>query len=171
MDGERFDELIKRLTVARLTRLEALRGLAGAAVVAGTGAAIVSDEAEAKGKKRGKRRNGNDRNKGKGRKAQAQQNTDKVTICHCPPGNPDNCHTISVGSKAAAAHLRNHPDDTEGECEEATTTTTGEVTTTSLEVTTTTGEVTTTTGEVTTTTGTVGTTSANSKRKRRRNRK
>ncbi len=29
----------------------------------------------------------------------------KVTICHVPPGNPDNFHTISVGEKAVAAHL------------------------------------------------------------------
>ena len=29
----------------------------------------------------------------------------KVTICHVPPGNPDNAHTISVGPNAANAHL------------------------------------------------------------------
>jgi hypothetical protein len=29
----------------------------------------------------------------------------KVTICHCPPGNPNNCHTISVGAPAVPAHL------------------------------------------------------------------
>ncbi len=30
----------------------------------------------------------------------------KVTICHVPPGNPDNAHTISVSPNAADAHLR-----------------------------------------------------------------
>ena len=31
----------------------------------------------------------------------------KVTLCHLPPGNPLNCHTLHVGSQNAAdAHLR-----------------------------------------------------------------
>jgi len=146
MANERFDDLIKRITEARLTRQDALRGLAGAAAAA-AGAAFVSEETAAK----------------KGRKVRAEQNGNqgKVTICHCPPGNPDNCHTIRVGSKAAAAHLRNHPDDSEGECEEATTTT-GEVTTT-------TGEVTTTTGEVTTTTSGIAAARRRKAKRRRRN--
>ena len=132
MANERFDDLVKRIAESRLTRQEALRGLAGAAAAA-AGAALASEETTAK----------------KGRKVKAEKNGNqgKVTICHCPPGNPDNCHTISVGSKAVAAHLRNHPDDSEGECEEATTTT-GEVTPTSPEVTTTTGEVTPTTAGI-----------------------
>ena len=29
----------------------------------------------------------------------------KVTICHIPPGNPGNAHTISVGAPAVPAHL------------------------------------------------------------------
>jgi hypothetical protein len=29
----------------------------------------------------------------------------KVTICHVPPGNPDNKHTITVGASAVPAHL------------------------------------------------------------------
>jgi hypothetical protein len=29
----------------------------------------------------------------------------KVTICHIPPGNPDNTHTIVVGAAAVDAHL------------------------------------------------------------------
>jgi hypothetical protein len=36
--------------------------------------------------------------------------SDKVLICHVPPGNPDNAHTICVGQAAVKAHLRNHPD-------------------------------------------------------------
>jgi hypothetical protein len=31
--------------------------------------------------------------------------SDKVEICHIPPGNPENFKTIIVGAKAAAAHL------------------------------------------------------------------
>jgi hypothetical protein len=29
----------------------------------------------------------------------------KVTICHIPPGNPSNAHSITVGSPAVRAHL------------------------------------------------------------------
>jgi len=36
------------------------------------------------------------------------------TICHRPPGNPDNAHTITVGEAAVAAHLRHG--DTVGAC-------------------------------------------------------
>jgi hypothetical protein len=34
----------------------------------------------------------------------------KVTLCHFPPGNPANSHTISVGEAAVSAHL-GHGDD------------------------------------------------------------
>jgi len=41
----------------------------------------------------------------------------KFTICHYPPGNPSNAHTISVGSQnAATKHMTLH-EDTLGECE------------------------------------------------------
>ncbi len=41
----------------------------------------------------------------------------KVTICHIPPGNPGNAHTITVGGKAADSHIANHG-DTLGPCGE-----------------------------------------------------
>lgn len=34
----------------------------------------------------------------------------KVTICHVPPGDPGNAHTITIGEPALTAHLGNHPD-------------------------------------------------------------
>jgi hypothetical protein len=34
----------------------------------------------------------------------------KTTICHIPPGNPANAHTICVGNAAVPAHLHNHGD-------------------------------------------------------------
>jgi hypothetical protein len=37
-----------------------------------------------------------------------------VCICHYPPGNPDNAHTICVGAPAVKAHLKHG--DTIGEC-------------------------------------------------------
>jgi hypothetical protein len=43
------------------------------------------------------------------------QGENKVTICHIPPGNPDNRHTITVGESAVAAHIQNHG-DTLGPC-------------------------------------------------------
>jgi hypothetical protein len=50
-----------------------------------------------------------------GGRATAQAAVEKVTICHIPPGNPDNRHTITIGAPAVAAHLENHG-DTEGPC-------------------------------------------------------
>ena len=38
----------------------------------------------------------------------------KVVVCHTPPGNPDNQHTITVGSPAVQAHLKHG--DTLGPC-------------------------------------------------------
>jgi hypothetical protein len=34
----------------------------------------------------------------------------KTTICHIPPGNPANAHTICVGNAAVPAHVANHGD-------------------------------------------------------------
>jgi len=39
----------------------------------------------------------------------------KVTICHIPPGNPENAHTITVGEPAVITHMTKHG-DTLGEC-------------------------------------------------------
>jgi hypothetical protein len=41
---------------------------------------------------------------------------DKVTICHIPPGNPDNAHEITVGYFASLAHIALHG-DREGSCD------------------------------------------------------
>ena len=40
----------------------------------------------------------------------------KVALCHVPPGNPENPHTIEVGESAVPAHLAHG--DTEGACAE-----------------------------------------------------
>jgi hypothetical protein len=37
--------------------------------------------------------------------AKAQTQDHKVTICHIPPGNPDNAHTIVIDFHALPAHL------------------------------------------------------------------
>lgn len=41
---------------------------------------------------------------------------EKVAVCHAPPGNPDNAHTIYVGQPAVDAHEAHG--DTVGECED-----------------------------------------------------
>jgi len=41
---------------------------------------------------------------------------DKCTICHVPPGNPANAHTLVIGCSAVDAHMRNHPGDCMGPC-------------------------------------------------------
>ena len=46
----------------------------------------------------------------------AKGDDQQCTICHCPPGNPDNCHTLTVGCSAVDAHLKNHPGDCLGPC-------------------------------------------------------
>jgi hypothetical protein len=43
------------------------------------------------------------------------EKNEKVTICHIPPGNPDNAHTIRVSENAVDAHLAHG--DTLGECQ------------------------------------------------------
>ena len=43
-------------------------------------------------------------------------NIKKTTICHIPPGNPANAHTICVGNAAVPAHVNNHGDSI-GPCE------------------------------------------------------
>jgi hypothetical protein len=46
--------------------------------------------------------------------AATQAQANKVTICHRPPGNPDNARTLSVGAPAVPAHLAHG--DTLGPC-------------------------------------------------------
>jgi PKD repeat protein len=45
----------------------------------------------------------------------ANNSNNKVTICHIPPGNPANAHTITISENAAPAHIHNHS-DTMGPC-------------------------------------------------------
>lgn len=47
--------------------------------------------------------------------ARLNNSTEKVTLCHTPPGNPTEAHTITVGQASAAAHLAHG--DTLGPCE------------------------------------------------------
>lgn len=42
----------------------------------------------------------------------------KTTICHVPPGNPDNPRTITIGDSALDSHFENHAGDELGPCAE-----------------------------------------------------
>jgi hypothetical protein len=42
---------------------------------------------------------------------QAQAQADKITICHIPPGNPENAHTITIAVSALETHLTQHGDN------------------------------------------------------------
>ena len=53
-------------------------------------------------KEKGKKEN---ENKGKHKQSEHGKKNKKTTICHIPPGNPDNPRTISVSNKAVAKHL------------------------------------------------------------------
>jgi hypothetical protein len=46
----------------------------------------------------------------------AQAQGEKVTICHIPPGNPENAHTITISVNALAPHMELHGDKV-GECD------------------------------------------------------
>lgn len=48
-------------------------------------------------------------------RACAADEVKKTTICHVPPGNPANAHTICVGNPSVKHHLSNH-DDYLGPC-------------------------------------------------------
>ena len=49
-------------------------------------------------------------------RACAPGNTKKTTICHVPPGNPANAHTLCIGNAAVKHHLKNHSGDSLGPC-------------------------------------------------------
>jgi hypothetical protein len=43
-------------------------------------------------------------------------NLNKVTVCHYPPGNPNNAQTICIAQSALATHLSSNPQDLLGAC-------------------------------------------------------
>jgi hypothetical protein len=47
------------------------------------------------------------------------QDAKKTTICHVPPGNPANTHTLCVGNPAVPAHMKHHGDHV-GRCQSET---------------------------------------------------
>jgi len=50
-------------------------------------------------------------------KSSSSSSVGKITICHIPPGNVENAHTITVGNSALRAHLAHN--DVIGSCDDA----------------------------------------------------
>jgi hypothetical protein len=97
MDGHKFDDLIRRLTVTRLTRWDALRGLvAGAAAV--TGVARVADETAAK--KRGKGKGKKSNKKKNGNRQFAQQEPTTTTVAPTSTTTSTTTTTTTTTTKA-----------------------------------------------------------------------
>jgi hypothetical protein len=46
-------------------------------------------------------------------------NSQKVFICHVPPGNPGNPNTLSISANAVPSHLGQHSGDQLGKCGQA----------------------------------------------------
>src|SRR5215218_8492754 len=106
MDGENFDDLLKKVCTTRLTRLSVLRGLAAGAVAALAGSAVGSDDADAKKGGGGKGKKGGGGGKGKKSSQTRLAQGDSICegdshsgdrICHCPFGNDMNCQLVGLG--------------------------------------------------------------------------
>ena len=67
MDGDTFDDLVKRLTQTRLSRVDALRGMLASAVVGLTGAPL-ADETDARKKRNAGKKKHREARHGKGKK-------------------------------------------------------------------------------------------------------
>jgi hypothetical protein len=79
MDGNTFDHLIKQLATTRVSRLTALRGLAGGAVAALTGVELSRDDVDAADDKK----------------------TRKRRVCLCATADPGTCNTKKVKARKA----------------------------------------------------------------------
>lgn len=100
-----------------------LAGSGGGKDVAGTVSSVLGaiqcctgdkDDCQKKLAQAAKGGNGNKGNGGGSECVPEEVAEEMVLICHIPPGNPAQAHTIEVGANALAAHLAHG--DTEGEC-------------------------------------------------------
>jgi hypothetical protein len=168
MDGQTFDDLVKRLATIRLTRLVALRGLVTSAAMALTGATLTAEETEAKkktkaaGKKGGHKKatGGSKKKHGHARKRRVAAQGPPQKHCkfqgYTCKTNAD-CCTLNCCNRICCGDGQSCVN---GQCmagappPPTTTTTAGRTTTTPLPVTTTTRPLTTTTTSLPVTTTT-----------------
>jgi hypothetical protein len=115
--------LVGVLTVALVAILSAFGGFTvvasganGARTFVTTGSFSKHDQSEQQQAKGNTSKSEDDDEDGDDDDPDDDQYDDKITICHRPPGNPSNAHTLRLPSSAAQAHLANHPDDTTGPC-------------------------------------------------------
>ena len=74
----------------------------------GAQAGVFSDDVSAAYSKKDKSedsRSKDDKKREKGSEDGKSSDDKKVTLCHAPPGNPENLQTLSVAEGAVAAHL------------------------------------------------------------------
>jgi len=111
MDDRRFDELAKTIAGEAGSRREALGLAVGSAAAAVLGFLGVAETAIA--------RHGNKNNKNNNKNRNRHRNKDKdkkIKICHCPDATGNNCKTKKVSEKKAKKHLKQHPNDFKGKC-------------------------------------------------------
>jgi hypothetical protein len=111
MDGQRFDELVKRITTTRLTRVSVLRGVAASALAALTGAAgagrIVEVEAAQKCRNAGQTCEGSNPNCCPGTVCDVTNNPTTCQPCGaqdqlCCPGFTCPAPLVCVGNRCVA---------------------------------------------------------------------
>lgn len=78
-------------------------------------AAKEADEREAESEDDEKERENEEDEKEAENEGEEDENREKYTVCHKPPGNPDNARTIQVGSKSALNEHLGHGDE-KGPC-------------------------------------------------------
>lgn len=94
-------------------------GYAGSAVKGGTNAVsnlVTGDSNSHKFGNSGK--SGGSGNAGTLASPSDSQGDHKQAVCHVPPGNSENAHTIVIDDSAVQSHLDNHPGDSLGPCPE-----------------------------------------------------
>jgi hypothetical protein len=109
MDSEKFDDLIKRIGTARVSRLTALKGLLGGAAVALTGAAVATSDADAKNKKKGK-------SKKKGKKRQRNSQAVAPVYNDPPKEAPKSTTHAPTTSAPATTEAPKCPKDSYEDC-------------------------------------------------------
>src|SRR4051794_14268974 len=141
MDDEPFDALVKRLAQTRLSRLDALRGLAASALAGVVGVTLPEAEGEAKPHHK---RKGQSHGKGKAkdRKGKGKHAHPKAQPVVCPNGRcdtqPSKCRTADTGCVCLGTGPQSR-------CGLPTTTTAAPITTSTTTTSTTTSTTTTTT--------------------------
>ena len=112
MDDRRFDQLAKAIAGETGSRREAL----GLAVVSAAAAVLgflgIENAAVARrgNKNKNKNKSGNNRNRRKDKEKRSK-------VCHCPDATGNNCKTKTLTEKKVKKHLRQHPNDFKGKCD------------------------------------------------------